>query len=85
MKFVILKDHVKGCNALRNVESGTRWGRWDHPWGVIEKPYTSGAYDHPKRRGSRQWFVVGCNSTECDAKLAVRFDDIMKLAPRRKK
>ncbi len=69
--------HASDCRAMISVKRGS----WDSPWWLSpEKPEYRDAIGR-RNQGSCIWHVVSCNATNCEAKLLVREDWLLKGLP----
>lgn len=79
LRHKIETPHRDGCAALKAVKRGD----WFTPWG----PPADGAEAFTfrdslgRRRGSRAFLRLICNSTDCPGRILVRMDDVWALLP----
>lgn len=76
-RFKLLSPHVKDCGALEHVKQG--W--WSNPW------HLTGDHEFNRdilgrKRGSKHWMKVICNSTRCTGSGIVLVQDICDLFPK---
>jgi len=67
----LMKEHVNGCQALRQVAKGS----WSHPWffvGTVNR-----AKDGTRRGRWHVWLVFLCNDPGCSAEMLINADDVI--------
>jgi len=70
----IVGKHRPGCRAVREQNEG----RWKTPWSLIHKTKFLNVLGYGK--GYHLWAEFGCNDIQCNAKLLVNEEDILKVA-----
>lgn len=74
---IILKKHVKGCYAIKNVKADF----WNTPWAYLEKVEYRDSIGRKTENGHARWWLIKCNCTDCDASILVNELSILVSLP----
>lgn len=78
LKAKIIVPHRSDCMAVKE----TKRGFWSTPWtGIVEERFWGDAIGRKSRKGhlGHIWYVMVCNSTDCNAKKIVNSTAIAEI------
>lgn len=78
MKVIVKRPHLANCLAIAAVERGD----WTTPWFLTAETLRRDAIGRSHPHAYHRWFVVRCNSTDCDALALLRVTDVEELVHR---
>lgn len=68
LKCKVIRDHVAGCYARKNVRNGI----WGTPWAYVEQEADyRDVLGRRRKNGRRRWLRVRCNCTDCNALIVI--------------
>lgn len=80
LKYRILKPHRPSCRAMMLTELRDPAMRWPTPWAYLDHVDYRDALGRRHRYGTR-WWVIACNCSDCNARIAVNESSILEALP----